>query len=129
MNLFKDLSRIAVVACALRQAQAATPPQPAGPQLTPVTAEVLAPPQAVSGSDGRRHLVYEIRIANLTAARFAVQRIEVRDGHGATLQQLDAAAIAQRLSVGGRRGSESSELGGSQFGVAFMHVTVPANAP
>jgi Peptidase family M23 len=127
MNLFKNLSRIALVACALTQA--ATPPQPADPQLTPVTAEVLTPPQAVTGSDGRRHLVYEIRIANVTAARFAVQRIEVRDGQGATLQQMDVAAIAQRLSVGGRRGSESSELGGSQFGVAFMHVTVAANTP
>jgi hypothetical protein len=117
------------VACALAQAHAATPPQPVDPQMTPVTAEVLTPPQAVTGSDGRRHLLYEIRIANLTAARLAVQRIEVRDGHGATLQQMDAAAIAQRLCVGGRRGSESGELGGSQFGVAFMHVTVPANAP
>jgi hypothetical protein len=129
VNLIKNLPRIAVVACALAQAHAATPPQPVDPQMTPVTAEVLTPPQAVTGSDGRRHLLYEIRIANLTAARLAVQRIEVRDGHGATLQQMDAAAIAQRLCVGGRRGSESGELGGSQFGVAFMHVTVPANAP
>jgi Peptidase family M23 len=129
VNLIKNLPRIAVAACALALAQAATPPQPSDLQLTPVTAEVLTPPQAVTGSDGRRHLLYEIRIANLTAARLAVQRIEVRDGHGATLQQMDAAAIAQRLCVGGRRGSESGELGGSQFGVAFMHVTVPANAP
>ena len=129
MNLIKNLPRIAVVSCALTQAPAATLPQPAGPQLTPVTAEVLTPPQAVTGSDGRRHLVYEIRIANLTAARFVVQRIEVHDGHGAMLQQMDAAAIASRLSVGGRRGSESGELGGSQFGVAFMHVVLPAQAP
>jgi hypothetical protein len=129
MNFINDLSRIALVALALTEVQAATLGEPLGPQLTPLTAEVLAPPQAVTGSDGRRHLVYEIRIANITDARFAVQRIEVRDEHGATLQQMDAAAIGQRLSIGGRRGSESSELGGSQFGVAFMHVTLAANAP
>jgi hypothetical protein len=129
MNLIRNLPRIALVACALTQAPAATLPQPAGPQLTPVTAEVLTPPQAVTGSDGRRHLIYEIRIANLTDARFVVQRIEVRAGHGAMLQQMDAAAIASRLSVGGRRGSESGELSGSQFGVAFMHVALSAQAP
>ena len=129
MNLINDLSCMACLALALTQGQAATLPQPQGPQLTPLTAQVLAPPHALTGSDGRRHLLYEIRIENITDARFAVKRIEVRDEHGATLQQMDAAAIAQRLCVGGRRGSESSELGGSQFGVVFMHVSLPANAP
>jgi len=129
MNFINDLSRVTCLAFALTQVQAVTMPEPQGPQLTPLTAEVLAPPQALTGSDGRRHLVYEIRIANITDGRFAVQRIEVRDEHGATLEQMDAAAIGRRLCVGGRRGSESGELGGAQFGVVFMHVTLPVNAP
>src|SRR5262249_39663296 len=39
--------------------------EPSHPQLTPIVADVLAPPHAVPGSDGRTHLVYEIRIANV----------------------------------------------------------------
>jgi len=98
-------------------------------QLTPLAADVLAPPQAVRGSDGAKHLVYEVRIANLTDKRFTLKQIEVLDARGATLRQLNAQTIGTRLSLGGRRGSESDALEGYQFGVAFLHVIIPDGTP
>jgi hypothetical protein len=97
---------------------------PGQPQLTPLIAEVLAPPRAVRGSDELDHLVYEIRIANLTDARFTLRRVVVLGERDTTLAQLDAHAIGTRLSLGARRGNEGNVLGSAQFGVLFMHVAV-----
>ena len=101
----------------------------APPELTPLTAEVLAAPQAVLGSDGARHLVYEVRVDNLTDQRFTVNEVDVLSERGAALLQLDARTIASRLSLGGHRGSESNVLEGYQFGVMFLHVTIPDGTP
>ncbi|HEY4250679.1 MAG TPA: hypothetical protein VGM87_05750, partial [Roseomonas sp.] len=38
----------------------------ADPPLTPLVGEVMAAPRLVPGSDLRRHLVYEVRLANVT---------------------------------------------------------------
>jgi hypothetical protein len=108
----------------------AAPAESKAVQRTPLVADVLAAPHAVRGSDGRTHLVYEIRIANATDGQVSLKRINVLDGRsGTTMAALDAQAIGGRFSLGGRRGSESNELGASQFGVAFMHVALEANAP
>jgi murein DD-endopeptidase MepM/ murein hydrolase activator NlpD len=99
--------------------------QPIGPQLTPLVADVMWAPHAFPGSDQRMHLVYEIRIANVTAGRMTLERVAALDARtGATLATLDARAIGGRLSLGGHRGSESTELAPFQFGVIFMHVAL-----
>ena len=99
------------------------------PRLTPLVADVLAAPQAVRGSDGAQHLVYELRIENITDARFTLKRLVVTDASGTSLAQLDSQGLATRFSLGGRRGSETNVLESSQFGVAFLHVTIPKTAP
>src|SRR5215475_1272188 len=93
--------------------------QAAAPRLTPLVADVLSAPQAVRGSDGAAHLVYELRIENITDGRFTLQRIAVIDNHGTTVANLDTQAVGTRFSLGGRRGSETNTLESSQFGVAF----------
>jgi hypothetical protein len=98
-------------------------------QLTPLAADVLAAPQAVLGSDGAKHLIYEVRVENLTDQRFTLDKIEVLDGHGRILLRLNAETIATRLSLGGHRGSESNVLESYQFGVAFLHVKIPDGTP
>lgn len=98
--------------------------QPAQPQLTPLVADVMSAPYPVPVSDGFAHLLYEVRIANITDGRFTLKRIEVRDEHDKTLAQLDARTIGTRFCIGGRRGSESNVLEASQFGVAFLDVAV-----
>src|SRR5215510_14744361 len=108
----------------------AAPADSSAAQLTPLLADVLAAPHAVRGSDGRTHLVYEINIANITSGPVSLKRIVVIVGRsGTTMATLDAQAIGGRFSLGGRRGSETNELGPSQFGVAFMHVALEPNAP
>lgn len=102
---------------------------PAGAEtrMTPLVADVLAAPVAVLGSDGNQHLVYELRLANATGANVQLNRVEVVGGpSGATLLTLDHAVLAQRLSLGGRRGAEATDLGVGQFGILFLHVTVDA---
>lgn len=95
----------------------------APPTLTPVVADVLTSPQAVAGSDGKRHLVYELRLANATPAAVDLERIEVIEpATGKTVLALDRNAIAERVSLGGRRGAEAARIGTGQFAVAFLHV-------
>jgi hypothetical protein len=118
-----------VAALALGALTAPTLAQQGPLQLTPLTAQVLAAPQAVLGSDGAEHLVYELLIENATGGRFSLQRLAITDDGGTPLAELDAQALGMRLSLGGRRGSETHVLEAFQFAVAFLHVRLPANAP
>jgi hypothetical protein len=59
--------QLAAVAAILAASSSMAVTEPSHPQLTPVVANVLTPPHAVAGSDGRTHLVYEIRIAKVAA--------------------------------------------------------------
>jgi hypothetical protein len=79
------------------------------------------------GSDGRRHFVYELRLANATASELALGSVAVFDRvTGKTLLEVDRAEIARRFSLGGRRGTEASTLGVAQFGILFVHLALPA---
>src|SRR5262249_9311145 len=73
--------------------------------------------------------VYELRIENITDGRFTLKRLVVMDANGAALGQLDTQGLGTRFSLGGRRGSETNVLEASQFGVVFLHVTIPKTAP
>src|SRR5215218_6941158 len=129
MHAFKALTWVVSILTALVGSMSAGAAEPSSPQLTPLVANVMAPPHAVPGSDQRIHLIYEIRVANATNGRMRLDRIAAIDAQaGTTLAILDAASIGARFSLGGRRGSESADLGPFQFGVVFMHVAVEPNA-
>ncbi|MCO6418474.1 M23 family metallopeptidase [Siccirubricoccus sp. KC 17139] len=101
-----------------------------GQALTPLVAEVLSPPRPVPGSDGNTHLVYELRLANVTGGAATLRRLAVlEEAGGASLLALEGAALAGRLSTGGHRGSESATLGAYQFGIAWLHVTLSPGRP
>lgn len=60
------------------------------------------PLQPVKGSDGRRHLVYELRLQNLSA-QFAVEveRVDIVDAkRGRTVASLAGAALAEDMNLG-----------------------------
>ncbi|MBI2737294.1 MAG: M23 family metallopeptidase [Rhodospirillales bacterium] len=98
------------------------------PVPTPFVADVLWAPIPAAGSDGRRHLVYELRIGNTAASGLALDKIEVLDEpSGKLLLSLDRDGLGKRFSIGGRRGSESTDLGVGQFGVLFVHVALEPN--
>lgn len=102
----------------------------AEPVLTPLVADVLSAPWPVIGSDEKRHLVYELRLGNATPDAVQVKQIEVVDASNEkVLLKLDQDALGKRLSLGGRRGAESSELGIGQFAVVFLHVVSDLNNP
>jgi hypothetical protein len=97
------------------------------PTPTPVVAELLRPPRPVPGSDGRIHLLYELRLANVAPATARLRNLQVLDGDtGRTLLSLDEAALADRFSLSGMRGGATAALGGHQWGVAFLHLPMPA---
>src|SRR5215210_8087040 len=54
------------------------PARAAIPQFTPITASVLAPPEPVRATDGRRHVVYEVLLRNTTEVSVDVQSLAVR---------------------------------------------------
>lgn len=101
----------------------AAPPAPAA---TPLVAEVLSVPRLVHGSDDRFHLVYELRLSNVTDQPAVLKRIAVIDqASGRRLLNLEGEAIAGRVSLGGH-GEGTTTLGGFQFGLAFLHVGMAA---
>lgn len=100
------------------------------PKMTPLVGEVLTAPRPVKGSDGRTHLVYELHLSNVTDQKANVKRISIfGDRSTKPLAVLESDAVGERLSLGGRRGSETRELGAFQFGVAFLHVALEPGQP
>jgi Peptidase family M23 len=102
----------------------------AEPELTPLAVEALTPFAPVMGSDGQRHLVYELRIENMGGGVFNLKTIDVVDPKAdRVLLELDRTEIAKRFALGGSRGNESADLGPAQFGVLFVHVALPQGEP
>lgn len=100
-----------------------------GPRLTPLTAEIIAPPHAVPGSDGKRHLVYELAVTNITGGSVRFEKIAVVDpDSGAILATLDPDQLSERVTPGASRGHETRELAAYQFAVVFMHVALAEGA-
>lgn len=98
-------------------------------QLTPLVAEVIAPPHVVLGSDDKRHIVYELALTNITPGNVRLEKLAVIDpGNGATLATLGADELAERVTPGAARGNETRELAAYQFAVVFLHVALAEGA-
>ncbi|HEV7336213.1 MAG TPA: M23 family metallopeptidase [Bosea sp. (in: a-proteobacteria)] len=107
--------------------RAETPAASAAVTPTGLVGNVLFAPRPVLGSDGLQHLVYELQLSNVTGERVQLKRLSIfGDADKEPLAILDGAEIARRFSPGGRRGNESAELGGYQYGIGFLHVALPA---
>jgi hypothetical protein len=48
--------------------------------FTPVLMSVISAPNPVKGSDGKFHLVYELKVTNATNIDWEIRSVEVRDG-------------------------------------------------
>jgi hypothetical protein len=119
----------AIFAICISSTRARQPQDPASPQtvpqnVTPLLLAVHDAPMPFVGSDGSVHLVYELWMTNFSSADVVVERIELL-GDGATLQILDAPAIARRLQPAGSRESISTLAKGTQA-LLFLHVTFAA---
>ena len=97
----RSASVLAAVALAACTATAAAHPKPA-PAPRP-TADVLAAPSPVLGTDHRRHLVYEIVLHNPTATRATVERAVVLDRRrNTTIESYEGQGLTQLLGPFGR---------------------------
>jgi hypothetical protein len=90
--------------------------------MTPLLLTVQDAPIPFMGSDGKVHLVYELRMTNFSSADIAVEKVEVL-GDGTLLQTLDPAAVAQRLQPAGMRES-SGVLAKSTQATLFLNLTL-----
>jgi hypothetical protein len=75
------LTAILAAAILMPSAAAAVPPRQDPDSFTPLALDVMDPPWAVKGSDGRQHAVYEIRLVNSTTLPWVVTRVSA---HAAT---------------------------------------------
>src|SRR5262245_4111833 len=87
-----------------------------GTAFAPVAAQVLTRPQAVLGTDGRRHLAYELVLTDAVPAPLKVTRVEVRDAaRRRVLLRLAGPALARVLR---RLGEPERPLRGALMGPA-----------
>jgi hypothetical protein len=99
----------------------------AAERLTPLLLTVHDAPVPFNGSDGRRHLVYELWITNFTSGDATVEKVEVL-GDGKSIATFVEPAIARRLQPAGRRDATALIPGGGTS-LLFVHVTLAASAP
>ena len=102
---------------------------PAQDALTPLIGAVPFPPVPFAGSDGKTHLVYELSVTNFSSGATTVDKVTVLDADsGATVAELDADRVRQRLQLAGARDS-TDRLQPGQSGTLFLHLTLDAQAP
>jgi hypothetical protein len=93
--------------------------------ITPLVAQVIAPPHVVAGSDGKRHIVYELALTNVTGGAIRFEQLKVIDpASGTTLATLGPDELAKRVTPGAARGHETRDLAAYQFAVVFLHVAL-----
>ncbi|MFC7009398.1 hypothetical protein [Halalkalicoccus salilacus] len=108
-----------------------TSPNNGAQDFTPLIAEVLYAPIPFPGSDGRTHLVYELKTTNFTSGRVTIEGLEIVDADtGEAVHVLDAEEVAGRLQPAGSRESVDS-LEPAMTALVFLHVTVdePSDVP
>jgi hypothetical protein len=97
------------------------------PQFTPWTVSVVAPPSPVLGSDGRRHLVYEMTVGN-SAATTTLVSVAVRDGHSGRLIDRVSASRSPDIMSSQASADPIRTLAPSQGGLLWFDVALARNA-
>lgn len=123
VKLRASILSLAVALAALGAAPAAG----AAPKevLTPVIARVIATPEAVLADDGRRHLAYELELANRAPSKITLRSIQTLAG-GRVVGSLAGARLAEMMVPYGS--SNGRELAGGQGAYVVMDVSFPAKA-
>jgi hypothetical protein len=111
---------IAVAAVAIAVLLVGAPARAAIPKFTPIAASVLAAPEPVSATDGRRHLVYEVLVQNVTDGPLDVQSLAVRANGRALL----AFAGAELTAVMTTARSHTSTLASGEGATVWLDVVL-----
>lgn len=98
------------------------------PAFTALIVHHLAAPRSVLGTDGKRHLAYELSFVNDTALLARVEAVAALDaGTGAVLARWEGDALAAVLRINGRE--PGATLARSHSAFAFLDVALPPDAP
>lgn len=92
--------------------------------------QVAAPPEPVA-VDGKRHLVYELRLASLAPAALELQRLDVLDAAAPAtpLASWSGDALAARIAVAGASASAAKrEIAPGTYAVIYLEVVLDARA-
>jgi Peptidase family M23 len=117
---------LAAVAGALALGAAVPATGAAAAKRTPLYVSVLSPPAPVIGTDGRRHLAYELLLANDGGGAAEVQSVSIRARGGRELQRLSGAQVAGPLENFGYQ--PTATLGATEGGRMVLDVTLPRRA-
>ena len=107
--------------------------EPPGPPaaITPVVGEVIATPRPVPGSDGLRHLAYEIMLTSFQSTGVTLTALEVLDSDHRVMRRLDGQKLQEMWHVIGPQsatpdGSGGVRLEGGRSGYVLIDVALPA---
>jgi hypothetical protein len=91
--------------------------------LTLIVAEVLHAPIPFVGSDGRTHLVYELKTTNFSSAETTIEQLQVLDADTSdAVATLDAEEVAGRLQPAGLREAIDT-FAPSMTALVFLHLS------
>lgn len=96
-------------------------------QLSAVIWNAVSTPNAVEGSDGAVHLVYELQLTNATNWQWKLEKLEAlaNDGTGRVLVAYASDKLVKRIDIVGMR-QPTAELAPGQSAIAWFHVIVPS---
>jgi Peptidase family M23 len=98
--------------------------------LTPIVMQEIYPPSAFTGSDGRRHLDYELLLTNASPRSASITGLTVRSGSrtGLVLQVLDEKGVmANMWLLGNGLQTRTNELPSSSVGQVALDTVLPAS--
>lgn len=122
------LAAMLAAATLMSSAAAAAPPRQDPDSFTPLALDVLDPPWAVRGSDGRRHAVYEIRLVNTTTLPWLVTGVSAHaaTGRGRLLARWSGRRVRGVLRSL-RTGHDTRRVGPGEG--ALLHLTFSTRSP
>ena len=103
-----------------------------GTEFSAFEAQVLTHPQAVLGTDGRRHIAYELVLTGTTPVSLKVDRVKVRDARTKrTLLSLSGARLTAQLTKLGIPDTplKGGVINGAETAFVWIDVALPRTAP
>src|SRR3954470_24753670 len=121
------LTIVLAAALLMPAAAAAAPPRQDPDSFTPLALDVLDAPWAVKGSDGRRHIVYEVRLLNTTSLPWRVTRVSTHSATGRERVLARWSGRRVRSVLRSLRTRDDTRLVGPGEG-ALLHLTLSARS-
>ena len=100
--------------------------------FTPILMQSVYPPSALTGSDGQRHLAYEVLLTNGSPRPASITGLTVRAGssNGPVLQVLDASAVKAIMALFlDLSGTRSNSLPSYSTAELVLDTTIPKSEP